>query len=288
MVKIQKQILSLFPRWMQYHAFFSNKYRSYPFLRLINDYIHLNPKLKVDKIFYYLKCKYKKYPLIGHIHVPKTGGSYTTTLQKSLPHINFSHVVIRNDFSDKYCPVGLRCAKPESIKNFFIFSNVRNPLNFFVSYYHHVLGFGQHTNVNHYDYKNASKGFDYLINAILNRDDKWPSRKFLFPQLFDQEGKLIVDWINRAEYLDDDLKKLCEYFGYSYNPKQKVRVAPKEKSYKDYYNNSLKNRVLDHYNREIEMFGYSLSDGHDIIKIFQPTDKSNIKYFYTKDLLIIE
>jgi hypothetical protein len=59
--------------------------------------------------------------------------------------------------------------------------NVRCPARFFVFYYHHVIGFGELTNDRHYDYSLAKQGFDPFLDAIMERDDPWPSRGVLGP-----------------------------------------------------------------------------------------------------------
>ena len=42
-----------------------------------------------------------------------------------------------------------------------------------------VIGHGQYHNSKHYDFK-MSKGFDYLFRKVMDREDYWLSRKFLF------------------------------------------------------------------------------------------------------------
>ncbi len=283
---MKKQVLSkVFPEWMLYHAFYSTEKRTYPYFRLFLDYFDIRPRLVINKFKTARIAKKMRLPLIGFIHVPKTGGSYTTSSENFLPHINFSHAVIRKNLSDKFCPVGLVAIKEIKINNCYIFSIIRNPLNFLVSYYHHVKGFEKHYNKYHYDYQYVQNGFENLIRTILNRTDKWPSRKFLFPQLFDQDGNCIINWINRNEMLDTDLLEMCNKFGYKFVPGEKQRVSPK-KNITDYYTAELIDLVSSVFSREMKLFGYNKFNLIDPLIKLRPFDKNKIQYNYIEDKLI--
>jgi hypothetical protein len=274
----------MFSKWMIHRAIYSDKKRSMPWLRLIFDKFDIKPNLYIKKRELLKHYRETDIPLIGHIHVPKTGGTYTSSLQNVLPHINFSHVLVRNDRSDKYCPVGFTPIAPKKVNGFYLFSNVRNPLTFLISYYHHVKGFVGYKNPNHWDYEYAQQGFDYLVKIVLNRTDKWPGRKFLFPQLFDQEGICIIDRINRTETLDEDLKSLCKEFGLEFKSKERKRVAPKKKTPEEYYSNVLYDEVVNVYSREMQMFGY---EGFDLqTNEYQSKNNFTLIYDYARDEFI--
>jgi len=284
MLKINKSII---PKWIIHHAYYSNHETTLPYLRLILTLFDIRPNLIKEKYFI-KKDKSEKYPnFVGHIHIPKTGGTYVNSLKSFIPYVNLSHVVSRKNRSDKYCPIGLTAIRERKLKSFYLFSIVRNPLNFIISYYHHVKGFEKLVNPYHYDFLAAQKGFNYLVNTIINRTDKWPSRKFLFPQLFNQEGKCIVDWINRTEQLDYDLSKFCNYFGQTFSPEKKKRVSPKTKYPEQYYSDKLYDSVLKIYHREMLIFGYN-GFQTDVPKIkLKPLMKDNISYNYLKDEIFI-
>lgn len=265
---------------------YSNKNETNSFLVNSSRYLDLRPRLMHIKLQTLVRRLRLGTPKVGHVHIPKTGGTYTNTLNITLPHVNFSHIVCRDVRSDEYCPVGLSPINKTKLRDYFLFSNVRNPVTFLISYYHHVIGFEGYINSNHYDYQNAKKGFDYLVHSILDREDTWPSRKFLFPMLFDQEGDLIVDWINRNECLDDDLASLATRFNCKFERREKARSAPKKSDNPlDYYSEDTLKNVLEFYSREMSLFGYT-ADG-----LIQPlfhlpeTDKSALKYDYVSDSL---
>ncbi len=275
------------PKWMTYWAFYSTNNRKTPVsvLRLLMAYFDLHPSQIMKKAW----LSRHHHHLIGHIHMPKTGGTYVSSLEDTFPHINFSHCLIRNDRTDRFCPTGLTCISSSHVKSFFLFSCVRNPLNFLVSYYYHVKGGKpEYKNPNHYDFTSAQKGFSYLLETIMNRTDKWPSRKFLYPQLFNQKGSCIIDWINRQEALNADLEKLGRYFNTVIHAKKKQRVSEKQVSYAQHYSDDLFEKVTKVYQREMALFGY---DGFDILTPMvetKPLEKKRIGYDYIRDQLFVD
>jgi len=276
-------------RWLKHNAFSANQSRPFqlriifPWLKIIFGYFDLRPNLKKAKIKLFKKAKGSNLPKIGYIHVPKTGGSYVASLESDFPHISFSHVVVRTDRSDKWCPIGLTPIHPKKIEGYYIFATVRNPLLMLISYYHHVLGNEGFNKSKHlYDYDVANKGFEHFVNTIITREDKWPSKKFLFPNLFDQEGRIVVDWVNRNETLDLDLKKLLNRFDLQHQIKERKRVAKKRVN-NEYYSKELLEKVCKVYAREMKIFGY---DGYKIIDPLAELKNfksSNIKYLYSED-----
>jgi hypothetical protein len=273
----------MIPKWLIHHAFYSDEERSYKTLRVLFGILDFRPRLFKEK----RKWAGEKLEKIGHLHTPKTGGNYVSQFKNEFPHINFSHVVVRTNRGDQWCPVGLNPIHPNKIKGFYIFTTVRNPLTFFISYYHHVLGHDIYHNKNHYDYPYAVKGFDVLLNEVLNREDKWPSKKFLFPNLFDQQGNPVANFVLRTEELDKDLTKITTKFGYSIAKKERKRQAKKKGTSDSYYSEKLFNKVVQTYAREMKLFGY---DGFETVEPrvnLHEFQESGLKYDYLTDKLIL-
>lgn len=246
-------------------------------------------------------------PKLAFLHIPKTGGTYINQSEaetnqpvisgyKKLGHryVVTSEGDIKNplyahhDHQREYSTL----IQYKDISNYIIFSNIRNPFSFLVSYLYHA-GFGQtnYLDENHYDYDIAQKGFDYLLKTIADREDIWPNRKFLFPQLFSFNGDFIIDWLNRLETLDEDLKLLAEKYNRKYTQKEKQRIGG-HRNYKTYYTDELIDLVYATWGRELSLFGYDF-DG--FIKNYSslkgdisPQQKLNIKYFLSNDKLFIE
>lgn len=247
-----------YSKWMFYHSLHSGRNYKYKRVRLCMDKYDIH--IKRDLLFILqnlLSVFYKKYVLI-YIHIPKTGGTYLTQSITDIPFISLNHSLIRDNFSDDWVPIGLTGTNYKFKNNHYIFTTVRHPQYFFRSYYHHVLGFGKYQNTMHYDYKNALKGFPYLIKNIMDREDRWPSRKFLFPQLFNQKGEKIVNWINRNESLDQDMGKLAKFLNFKYKAGKPKRKGPTKELYK-YFDDKLTDSVFNCYKREFSLFGYEVN-----------------------------
>lgn len=285
MTTLRERLKEHVPAWAHYLAFYRSPRTRTRYSYLLNILLEINPQVRFHYLRAHLHHIINRAPRIAFVHLPKTGGTYLLrSLPQSGPMLNLSHCVIRRTKSDAWCPVGLWPHSPSLISGFFVFSTVRNPLNLLVSYYHHALGFGKHLNLNHYDHENAKRGFRYLVETIMNRDDAWPSRKFLYPQLFDQEGNCITDWINRTEELDADVQQMCAHQGLTFEQQEPERVSPKG-SFDDYFDDELIQRVSDHYHREMRIFGY---DGREVVTPsynLKPFDKSKLRYDYLSDEL---
>lgn len=243
--------------WARYHAYSARPKRRGSKGQYLMDIFDIHPKLKIrlaNSYFQSIKTK-KKIPV--YIHIPKTGGTYLTHHNDWNKLVALNHMLLRDELSDRYIPIGLTGTKWRPTNRHILFTTVRNPLTFFRSYYHHVIGHGQYHNSQHYDFNNANKGFDYLVRKVMDREDYWPSRKFLFPQLFDQSGNLVVQWINRNESLSDDVQSFGKKFGHKFNtPCDKKRSAPVG-NIRDYFSVSLEKLARNVFWREFELFGYS-------------------------------
>ena len=162
-----------------------------------------------------------------------------------------------------------------------------------VSYYHHAGGGRtKYIDERHYDYFKAQKGFEYLLKTIAERDrNTWPNRQFIFFQIFDDEGNLTVNWLNRTNTLDNDLKKFAMKFGFDFTKKGKQRIGHNE-DYRSFYTSELVILVKTTWKRELKIFGFSFDEdasndaylGNNI----SPEIKDSIKYFWKDDKLFID
>lgn len=256
---------------------------------------------QVDGHLTYWRLRYGKVP--AFIHIPKTGGTYLTQYETDknpviwpMKPLGHSCVVNKSiSLPDDYPPrIGyLRYINDQNdLKKYFVFSTVRNIFDWLVSYWGHAGGHNpKYHDTNHYDYENAQKGFEYLVKTIANREDKWPSRKFIHFAVFSYHGDLIVDWINRTETLDEDLKALAKYKNLRYVRKEKQREGVRKRDYRDYYNDELIELVYKTWGRELKLFGYTF-EGLDIEtavlkRKIEGSQKDNIKYFWENDKLFI-
>ena len=278
------------PRWLT-AAVYGNRlpHRWASPLRVLSHYFDVRPTYRRRKRALQKQIAVEKVPLLGHLHVPKTGGNYIDSLQDVLPHLNFGHVVIRRDRTDEFVPVGLVAVDAAKIEGFRLFSTVRNPLDWLVSYFYHAGGVVEgYKTPRFHEHVNAAKGFDYLINTILDREDVWPSRKFLFPILFGQAGDCLPEWINRIETLDEDLQRFAATFDRTFTPRERQLVMKKPRQPEDHYTPALRRRVEQAYAREMKLFGY---DGFDLcqpIVPLTPLSRRSLHYDYVSDVLAVD
>lgn len=241
------------------------------------------------------------------IHIPKTGGTYLAQRESDRrpvlePMRYLGHCAVADlsrSIPEDYPPqVGYR-DKPvydetELARQHFVFTTVRNPYDWLVSYWEHAGGVpNRYTNTEHYDYEIAQRGFDFLVRAISERDDVWPSRKLIHFAAFSYHGSLIVDWINRNESLDADVAALAEHLGATYRERPRQRVGSRaERDYRAYYDERLAALVADAWGRELRLFGYSF-EGPDpesavLGRCLSSDDKRRARYEWALDELVIE
>lgn len=230
---------------------------------------------------------------LAFIHIPKTGGTYVGRLKASwnLRYLGHACVV---DLSQKnafpYVQTGIdRTVSYQEINKYYAFAIVRNIFEWLVSYAGHAGGWNpDYRDLNHYDYKNAQKGFEYLVKTISDRDSSvWPNRKLIFFQLFCNNGRFCVDRLLRTETLDADLSILASDFGVPYQIVLKQRVG-KHKDYRKYYNDPLIELVQNTWRKELKLFGYTF-DSFDKSNVLFNKTIDKILYFYdhNQDVLIV-
>ncbi|MCP4142055.1 MAG: hypothetical protein GY755_17560 [Chloroflexi bacterium] len=256
----------------------------------------------VNKIRRKIRTCFFSYPKnirLAYLHIPKTGGTYIKQSESNnvpviQPIAYLSHTYITTElgisnpiytFHDKERErfVFLK----NELKNYIIASTVRNIFSWLVSYYWHAGGeVSKYLNFEHYDYDIASKGFDYLVNTIANRNTIWPNKKFIFTQLFSSDGILAIDWINRTETLDQDLKEFATTHEVNFVKQKKQRVGHKT-DYRTYYTDSLIDIVNNTWQRELSLFGYNfngtIASSNVLHKAISRKQKEEIRYFWNED-----
>jgi hypothetical protein len=239
--------------------------------------------------------------LPAHIHIPKTGGTYigqreSTRKPVIWPVKRLGHIAVVHDkeFPNQiYYPHNrdrwYHTILLEDLKRYVAFATVRNPFTWLVSYAAHAGGWNpRYLNVEHYDYENAQKGFEYLIKTIANRETPWPCRKFIFFQVFCSNGELAVDWITRTETLDNDLEDLARFTGVNYAQSERQRTSGIQ-DYRAHYNAALVELVSETWGRELDLYGYTF-DGLDLdsARLRNQMDeeaRQPVRYDWTSDTL---
>ena len=240
----------------------------------------------------------------AYIHIPKTGGTYLAQLEgnrrsvlSSLLYLGHTYIVTQEGIPNPlYFPRDPENSayvdRLEDIRHFKVVSTVRNPFSWLVSYAAHAGGWTpSYRDEEHYDYEVANKGFDYLVRTIADREETWPNRKFIFCQLFCNNGEMVVDWFNRTESLDDDLTELASQAGKQFQRRDKQRVGAHE-DYRKYYTDALIDLVNKTWGRELRLLGYRFDGTEDtsegLYRVVEPDRKSRIRYFWDDDRLTID
>jgi hypothetical protein len=158
-----------------------------------------------------------------------------------------------------------------------------------VSYAGHAGGWNyRYRDPEHYDFVAANKGFDFLLKTIANREDIWPNRKFIYCQLFCNNGQLVSDWINRLETFEDDLTALAARAEVNHNPRPRQRVGNRN-DYRQYYTDSLIELVYETWGRELKLFGYDFENPESssglLSREIDSRTKGSIRYSWSDDKL---
>jgi hypothetical protein len=263
-----------------------------------------NLKNKIRKQINNILYRQVSRPRLAYLHIPKTGGTYIAQFESNRkpvlrPICYLSHAYVVNRYGVPNPLYYLYDRENEKfvillseLKQYTVFATVRNIFSWLVSYAWHAGGFNpKYKNPDHYDFDAANKGFEYLVKTIANRDDIWPNRKFIFCQLFSNNGYLVADWINRTETLDEDLKELASKSNLPYNPSMKQRVGHKT-DYREYYTESLIDLVYETWGRELRLFGYDFdgikTSSNALYRWVSESEKENIHYLWDEDKLSID
>jgi len=136
---------------------------------------------------------------------------------------------------------------PEEVwNNYFKFAFERNPYDKMVSKYSMLLKSG--------DYQGDFKQF--CIDCVKGTQS--------FPigyKMYTIKDKIAVDYIGKYESLKKDFKFICKKLGIPFEgdlPKLRADKREDKKHFSKYYDSETKEIVKNHYQKEIEMFGYSL------------------------------
>jgi len=144
---------------------------------------------------------------------------------------------------------------PEEVYNrLFKFVFVRNPWDLQVSSYHHILREKPEVlqgidNFEQFLHLKFDPGREYNFMLDVSAERQWE-------YLVDLSGDKIVDFIGSYENLQSDFEKICNQVGIKYKHLPHRRRAEDRKEYRDYYNPETAQMVEEHYQKDIEMFGY--------------------------------
>ena len=217
------------------------------------------------------------------IHIPKTGGT------------SFNCKYLKNKGQDHmFCVANVKRLSVEqggwqyhltpywkkyrfNLEPNYKISIVRNPFDLLTSYYFHNSDDDNGwANVN---YIHNIDSFEDFIYKFCNPDFKWhvpQFKKFLFSQLFNENGQCVPDIIIKYEYLSEAYNML-NIKGLRINTKIHTNKSnEKNKNYYEYYSNDMIELINDFCKRELNMFDYDFMNTNDTIMYINPDFKYDV------------
>lgn len=203
------------------------------------------------------------------VHIAKTGGSSVrTALQRYrwrdpyyLPQWIASKMssLAGHELGIKlprHCKIitGQEMLPREFFDALFKFTFVRNPWDLQVSSYHHIRRERPHLML-------PDESFEQFLRRKLDADRPWQyhidtSITLQSDYLVDLHGKVLVDYIGRYETLQDDFNSCCDRIGLPRQTLPHRRKAEDRQRYREYYDDSTRALVAEHFARDIELLGY--------------------------------
>ncbi len=137
---------------------------------------------------------------------------------------------------------------PGEFEQFYKFAFVRNPWDWQVSLYHHMLKEESH---HQYELAKSFESFDQYIHWRVN--NKRLQKDFVA----DEGGNLIVDFVGHLETLEPDFTLVCDRLGLNCQLSHLNRSAHKD--YRSYYTPETAALVAEAFKADIEFFGYNFN-----------------------------
>lgn len=193
------------------------------------------------------------------VHIYKVAGtSITNALERFVHKPNMISAFLRrlgikqnnHDYSPLHShstAIEIKNNFPEQVFNsFFTFAFVRNPWDWQVSLYHYMLQNSLHRQ--HKLIKSMKDFGEYLEWRV--REDKKLQKDFVT----DYDGKIILDFVGKYEYLSEDFDHVCKTLNIAASlPHLK---KSKHRDYRMYYNDQTKRLIEEHFSEDIDLFQY--------------------------------
>ena len=201
----------------------------------------------------------KKYRAI-FVHIPKNAGEsiektlemYRGDSKETLWGVRDKRVVLQHLSAEKLKDQYIE----KSVWDAFLkFAVVRNPWSKAVSEYHWYLRFGPLISFSEWvDSLPARLQINEMIN-VLEIGHNVHQHKFLY----DKDGCLLVDKILAFEDLSSGFKDLCDSQNWQVSLKydEATKSSP-SRDYRSFYNATTAKKILDIYQKDVELFGYSM------------------------------
>jgi len=178
------------------------------------------------------------------IGIPKTGTVYREATIKGMHERK--HYIVEGEKPAEYF-TKLRLKKDD-----FVFAFVRNPFDLLVSHYEFIKRPDVQTH--HPDKKLASLTFDQFVRVLVKREKGYPNKNPLFFQVY-RAGQVFPDMICKYEDMDNEIEKICDITGCSYEKQPPLNTSEHD-GYKGYYTEELVKLVEKTWRTDLD-FGYT-------------------------------
>lgn len=138
----------------------------------------------------------------------------------------------------------------------FKFAFVRNPFDRLASCYVSKV-------LNRRDFARQEKwgniSFDQFVQKVCVLTNEQMDVHFRPQHTFvsDEKGRLVVDFLGRLEKIDDDIETVFDRAGFPSSLKLKHRVRSDREHYRGYYSERSKKMVVERFQNDLQLFGYS-------------------------------
>ena len=115
-------------------------------------------------------------------------------------------------------------------------------------------------------YINKKKSFEMFLAAVKKNLETKKNYHMathtapMLPDITDEKGKLLVDFVGRLENIGDDFAFIAKKIGIGKKKFPKVNVTKRRGGYEDYYTEKSRKIVEDIYKEDIKFFGYKFGE----------------------------